>query len=249
MKESLIKVLALIIPMIAVYAGAEVLAYYYESYNAIGANVGGVKGTISITSPYIDKQGFGASSNYGNKDYIVYVLVTNDRNDGTIGAGWIAYKDANNIIRKHSLVYIYDQRYPVPLYDIRTDVSSATSIATEVRQNSNENCWTATTYGYSRNWCFESTYNKGYVAGSVAQSPQEYIRNRSDMPGLFDQLQFYNKNVNEWRNFSTVLNNKCNSNGAYVLDYLVSINRVGTGPRTYTTDDCAADTTVWSPLP
>jgi hypothetical protein len=42
MKKHLIKVLALIIPMIAVYAGVEALAYY-ESYNAIGGNVGGAK--------------------------------------------------------------------------------------------------------------------------------------------------------------------------------------------------------------
>jgi hypothetical protein len=179
---------------------------------------------------------------------MVYVLVTNNDRDGTIGAGWIAFKDSNsNVTRKYSLVYIFDQRYADPTYSIQTNVSSATAISIQVRQNSNGNCWAATSYAHSINWCFESGYNRAYVAGSVAQSPQEYIRDKSDMPGLFDQLQFYNNNANGWSDFSTITNNKCNSNGRYVLDYLVSINRVGTGPRTYTTDDCASDTTVWSP--
>jgi hypothetical protein len=77
------------------------------------------------------------------------------------------------------------------------------------------------------------------------------------MPGLFDQLQAYDKNdtSNPWKYFSMFSNYKCDTTGSYVLDKLAKYNnalgnnqidKVGTGPSLYYTDDCTYDDSVWT---
>lgn len=242
-KVMLIKVMVIIMSMLVAYTG-EASAVYYESYNAIGTNVGGVRGQISITSSYVNIKGFGDGK--GDKDYMVYALVTDGSRDGAIGSAWIAFKDGNNIDRKYSLVYIFDRRYNAPIYSLSANVSSLTSIQATVSQDSSsKNCWVAVSYNHILNWCFESAYNRGFVAGSIAQSPERYTQNVSDIPGRFNNLQYYDNNSSNWRSFSNISNNKCNTTGGYVLDYLSSINSVCTGPRTYTTNDCLTTSNVW----
>ncbi|MCS7141576.1 MAG: hypothetical protein NZ888_05265 [Candidatus Nitrosocaldus sp.] len=246
----------------AVVAGGMVTvhAVSYDSSNAVstGSPVGGAQGTISITSPYINTQGFN-----GHRDYMVYVyLVASTREGdkvGTIGAGWFAYKDSSNTIRKLSLVYVGDSRYPAAVHNLTVDVSSRTSINATVRQNAlNSNCWTASSYGQTYNWCFDPLLTRGTAAGSVARAKELYVQGVSDMPGLFDQLKFYDWNIRDWRFLSTSDNYKCSSTGGYVLDMLAKysdapgnrlVDKVGTGPRLYNTDDCSNDQDTWRPYP
>lgn len=207
-----------------------------------------------ITSPYISTQGFA-----GHRDYMVYVYLVNKDKKGTIGAGWLAYKDSSNIIRKLSLVYVGDSRYPAAVHNLTVDVSSQTWIDATVRQNAvNSNCWTASTYGQTYNWCFDPKLTNGTAAGSNARSKELYSVGVSDMPGLFDQLKFYDWNIRDWRYFSESNNYKCSSTGGYVLDWLAKysnapgnaqIDKVGIGPRTYTTDECTNDQDIWIPYP
>jgi hypothetical protein len=261
MKERLIKVLALTIPMIAVYAGVKAFAAatMYELYNAIsvgGSGIGGVQGKISITSPKISTTDF-----RGHRDYMVYVYLQEGTTGkvGTIGAGWIAWKNSNDIVRKASLVYVNDQRYTASVHNITLSVSSLSTIDAVVTQDSSSgNCWTASTYGQVYSWCFESELNKGTAAASIGGSRESYKANESDMPGLFDQLKAYDKNDtrNPWKYFSMFSNYKCNTTGSYVLDKLAKysnapgnnqIDKVGTGPSLYYTNDCTYSSSVWSP--
>ncbi len=257
MKEDLIKV-AVISIIMAVVSAVTAHAVSYDSSNAVSIGypgVGGVTGKISITSPYISAQGF----TDGHRDYMVYVYLVNSNTGkvGTIGAGWLAYKDSSNIIRKLSLVYVGDSRYPAAVHNLTVDVSSRTSINATVRQNAvNSNCWSASTYGQTYNWCFDSSLTNGTAAGSNARSKELYRGGVSDMPGLFDQLKFYDWNIRGWKFFSESNNYKCSSTGGYVLDWLAKysnasgnaqIDKVGTGPRTYTTDDCSNDQDTWRP--
>ncbi|GBC72721.1 hypothetical protein HRbin04_00112 [archaeon HR04] len=262
MREDLIKTAVISIIMAAVTAASVVTAHAvsYDSSNGVSTGypgVGGAKGRIMITSPYISAQGFTA----GHRDYMVYVYLVNREKVGTIGAGWLAYKDSSNIIRKLSLVYVGDSRYPAAVHNLTVDVSSQTWIDATVRQNEvNSNCWSASTYGQTYNWCFDPILTNGIAAGSNARSKELYSRGVSDMPGLFDQLKFYDWNRSGWRYFSESNNYKCLSIGGYVLDWLAKysnapgnaqIDKVGTGPRTYTTDDCTdnLDTDAWRPYP
>jgi hypothetical protein len=170
MKEYLIKALALIIPMIAVYAGVKAFAAatMYESYNAIsvgGSGIGGVQGKISITSPKIS-----TTDLRGHRDYMVYVYLYEGTTgkEGTIGAGWIAWKDSNGIVKKASLVYVNDQRYTASVHNIGLSVSSVSTIDAVVTQDSSSgNCWTASTYGQVYPWCFDSELNKGFAAANI----------------------------------------------------------------------------------
>jgi len=264
MKECLIKVLALIIPMIAVYAGVKAYAQatMYESYNGVsvgGSGIGGVKGIISITSPKISATGLS-----GHRDYMVYVYLYNgaQQKEGTIGAGWIAWKDSNNngTVKKASLVYINDPRYLASIHNIGLDVSSRLTIEAVVTKIViGGNCWIASTYGQTYNWCFDSTLNKGLAAASIGGSRESYSANVRDMPGLFDQLKAYDKNITNgdpWQYFSKFGNYKCNTTGNYVLDKSAKysnapgnnqIDKVGTGPSLYYRDDCSNDSSVWTP--
>jgi hypothetical protein len=129
MKKNLIKItVVVIISMIAISASVEAITTY-ESYNAIsvgGKGIGGVEGIISITSPKIN-----AKDLKGHKDYMVYIYlqdqISNTR--GSIGAGWIAYKDNTNTMKKASLVYVNDRDLGVAMHDIVLDVSSRSTIS------------------------------------------------------------------------------------------------------------------------
>ncbi len=264
MKGRLIKVIAVTIPMLAVCASVEA-ATMYESSNGVsvgGSGVGGVHGVISITSPKIN-----TANLQGHRDYMVYVYLQDGdaANSATIGAGWIAWKEIINnngriieIMRKASLVYINEEdRFPAAVHNIRLDVSSTSSITADITQNtSNRNCWIATTYGQTYNWCFDPKFTKGFAAASIGGSRESYTRNVSDMPGRFDILMFYDNNSGSWKYFSQSGNYKCNTTGGYVLDHLAKysnapgnnqIDKVGIGPSLYYTDDCSYDSSVWSP--
>lgn len=137
----------------------------YESSNGVsvgGSGIGGVQGKISITSPKINATGLS-----GHRDYMLYIRVQDSRaaQDGTIGAGWIAWKDSNNITRKASLVYVNDDRYRAAVHNIKTSVSSLSTIDVTVTQNSrSKNCWRASTYGQIYNWCFDTSLTKPFAA-------------------------------------------------------------------------------------
>lgn len=259
MKDILIKVIA--VSTIVMLIGTLPI-YSYESYNAVTTNTGidATRGTIKVTSPYIN-----ATELNGHKDYIVYVYGWDrDTNYGSIGAGWIAWKtiDSNTgttVIKKTSLVYISDSRYPSAIHNITLDVSSQTSIEVYISQGSSSNCWIAATYGQTYNWCFASSITTAQVAGSAGGSKELYTAGVSDMPGLFDQLQYSRQNESSYRYFSdsATTGYKCNNDGGYVLDMLAKysnnqygspIDKVGTGPRTYYTDDCKINQDAWSPF-
>lgn len=258
MKDRLIKVIA--VSTIVMLIGTLPI-YSYKSYNAVASKPGidATRGTIQVTSPYIN-----ATELNGHKDYIVYVYGWDIYNNyGSIDAGWIAWKTINDrgeiVTKKASLVYIADSRYPGAIHNIRLDVSSQTSISVNVSQGSSDNCWIAATYGQTYNWCFASSITTAQVAGSAGGSKELYTAGVSDMPGLFDQLQYSRQNESSYRYFSdsAMTGYKCNNDGGYVLDMLAKysnnqygspIDKVGTGPRTYYTDDCKIDQGAWSPF-
>ena len=105
----------------------------------------------------------------------------------------------------------------------------------------------------------KSTLNKGLAAASIGGSRESYSANVRDMPGLFDQLKAYDKNITNsdpWQYFSKFGNYKCNTTGNYVLEKLAKhsnapgdnkIDKVGIGPSLYYRDDCSNDSSVWTP--
>lgn len=244
--------------LIVIVAPILAMASPYESYTGILPNnraVSGARGSLMVVTPYVSPTGFG-----NHKDFMVYVLKTDAFNGNrAIGAGW--YADGSGSTGNYNLVYWYEPGTPGPSHTLWTSVSSGAQFTAQVKQNSQgSNCWTGTTYnGNSASNCFTLSFGAGGVASYIGRGFTEYQAGVNDMPSLADQLHYYywNNGVNTYDSTSYFSYNtnlsKCWSNKAaygtnsYVVDQLAKessdpngqpIDKIGTGPRLYTSDNC-----------
>ena len=236
----------------------ESFATLYESQQAVDSTntISGVKGSLTVKSPYVSTTGFFND----HRDYIVYL---NLPTSSTMGAGWTAYKDGGGSVAKYDLVYYYHPNYGVVhnLYSTLTTGTTFTAYAYQLT-SSTSNCWRGSTYSNAADVCFPSGSYPANIAGNLARAKTEFSSGTNDMPGYFNELKTgrwisgsiqYNKYFSE-----DVAGYKCYSKdtsttNSYVLDQLANlsgsgsnIDRVGSGPRTYTVDDCSGDNQGWT---
>lgn len=213
-----------------------------NSPDAIAGATGQLK---AINTPYISVNSFA-----GHRDYVVYANLSGFN---SIGAGWYAEKNSGTgQVVMYNLNYWYDGT--TTSHNAFRSLPANTTFTAYVQQDSSgSNCWTATTYfGDYTQKCFSSGGTSGANAGSTAReggsTKRDYSAGSDDMPGFFDQLKTYSWSGGSLvsKYFSDNVNQyKCASQHGFDLDRLTSYtggsqyDKVGTGPRTYTTDDCS----------
>ncbi|UVS70295.1 hypothetical protein NWT39_05790 [Nitrososphaera viennensis] len=196
-----------------------------------------------VASPFIDPASFD-----NHRDYMVYMNLFSTQ---SVGAGWFALK-SGGVVSIYTLQYWYDTSGVNHNLVSTIPVGSTFTAKVEQQTNSASNCWLMSTYGgtnFTR--CFPNTTTPVNNAGETARTkpPHSFSSGTNDMPGLFDFLQ-----VGKWSGgfvvygdyFSggTTNNYKCYAGHGYVLDNIASYtggttdDKVGTGPRIYTTNDC-----------
>ena len=130
------------------------------------------------------------------------------------------------------------------------------------KRQSYSRCWYAVTYQGSNTQCFStSTISGASNIGTIARTFSSYSSGTNDLYGYMYNLQSkYKLTVSpytvDWEPFTEAGTNpgiyKCWSTksatgSGYVIDYLTNWNTIGTGPRTYTTDNCSDVSQVGDP--
>lgn len=236
-------------------------ANQYEAQEGVATGNGfgiGVSGELTVESTDVSPSGF---SNH--RDFMVYI---NDASvSSSVGAGW--YTQANGV--EYDLVYAY----PIggfPSHNLYTQLTAGTTFPAQVTEKNNDptsKCWDAVTdTSGSVEYCFTSSTQSGASnVGMVGRTFSAYSSGTNDLYGLFDSLEdeyHTSGGTNGWEDFSTAANTnyKCwssssglTSNG-YVFDglanygtYSAKVDKVGTGPRTYTGDTCSNVTPAYDP--
>lgn len=235
------------------------MASPYESYAGIlpnGRSVAGARGTLTVVTPYVSPTGFN-----NHRDFMVYVLKTDAYNGNrAIGSGW--YADGSGSTGNYDLVYWYEPGTSGPFHNIWSSLSSGTQFTAIVKQNSQGgNCWTGTTYSNSASNCFTLSFGAGGAAGYIGRGFANYQAGVNDMPSQGDQLHYYywsggvntydstsyfSYNTNEVKCWSNKANGASNS---YVVNeaakessdpFGLPVDKIGTGPRLFTTDNCSS---------
>lgn len=207
--------------------------------------IAGVTGQLkNINKPYISVNSFA-----GHRDYVIYANLNNFK---SVGSGWYAYKNTGTgQVEMWNLNYWYDGT--TASHDLFRTIPGNTTFTVFVQQDSSgSNCWTLATYQADlTSKCFSGGGTTGANAGSTARegggTNRDYSAGVDDMPGLFDQMKTYSWSGGSLvaKYFSDNVNQyKCASQHSFDLDRLATYqgpnqyDKVGTGPRTYTADDC-----------
>ncbi len=256
----------------SIITSAPAFATLYESQQAIKTfhqtenyAIAGVSGTLTITSPLISSVGLSAD----HRDYVVYVNFYTS--SSAMGAGWMAFKTTSGgSVEKWDLVYYRTPTFGTAHNLVNTIPATTSTINAYVEQktNSASDCWKAGSYLQFFELCLPSNSHPAGNAGSIARALKDYTTSNT-MPEKFDYLKWGRWNsagtLVEYTYFSNddYLNEyKCYSRDksnttSYVLDQVLSrmspadptkIDQVGSGPGTYTVDDCVdtSDNQAWT---
>ncbi|GBC73499.1 hypothetical protein HRbin04_00902 [archaeon HR04] len=122
-----------------------------------------------------------------------------------------------------------------------------------------------TGYSLSKGHCYGTVDNTNFttgIPGATSRAFSTYTPNQNTLTNLFDNLQFlwYDGSNQGWASFNGdsragvwIVESKCLSNNnnsnptGWVIDFLDGARKFGTGPPTYTTDDCVIDAVNWEP--
>jgi hypothetical protein len=169
--------------------------------------------------------------------------------------------------------YIYINKIYSDSVTISSTVCKAsTSTSSTCNPTATGSCWIGTVvntndgHGFSAGRCYGSKNNINFnsgIPGATSRSvpASSYSTNPANtLKNVFDNLQFLwyaDSNNQGWDYFDVNKSNvwiseaKCLSNSnsnpsQWNIDYLPTTRKFGTGPPTYTTDECTIDVGVWA---
>lgn len=243
-------ILAVVLPVLAITSVGlitEADAYLIHwATDADTTQIAGAKGTLTVDDPNISTNGI--SSDF--RDYMVHV---NLPTSSTIGSGWYAYKSSGDI-KTWDQTYYYDDDQGWQVRNQFTEITSVPKVITvyiKQQTNADSDCWRADTWSGATTRCFSDGSDEGTWAGIAAYAKKAYSSNSNGMKGLFDNLQkgrwsessvIFDKDFSEDSSFT-----HCDTVDSYVIDLLNGVDKMGTGPEGYTTDDCGESALSGSP--